>query len=89
MSRSVGVGYVRRSAHLGFTLLDQCSAGSAVSTEEFLSVRRALVESQVKIQQLVRVKEDLERHMTNMHSQVLSPFTVFLSVLICPTLLLF
>jgi hypothetical protein len=41
-----------------------------VSTEEFMSVRRALAESQAKIQQLVQVKSDLERHLTDMHHKV-------------------
>ena len=41
-----------------------------VTTEEFMSVRRALAESQAKIQQLVQVKSDLEKHLTDMHSKV-------------------
>lgn len=41
-----------------------------VTTEEFMSVRRALAESQAKIQQLVQVKSDLEKHLSEMHNKV-------------------
>lgn len=41
-----------------------------VSTEELLSVRRALAESQAKIQQLVQVKSDLEKHLSEMHNKM-------------------
>ncbi|KAL8584768.1 hypothetical protein ACOMHN_035687 [Nucella lapillus] len=43
---------------------------SPVTTEEFLSVRRALAESQAKIQQLVQVKCDLEKHLSDMHNKM-------------------
>ncbi|PVD31653.1 hypothetical protein C0Q70_07071 [Pomacea canaliculata] len=41
-----------------------------VTTEEFMSVRRALAESQAKIQQLVQVKSDLEKHLSEMHNKM-------------------
>ncbi|XP_076452808.1 ARF GTPase-activating protein GIT2-like [Babylonia areolata] len=41
-----------------------------VTTEEFMSVRRALAESQAKIQQLVQVKCDLEKHLSEMHNKM-------------------
>lgn len=41
-----------------------------VTTEELLSVRRALAESQAKIMQLVQVKSDLEKHLTEMHNKM-------------------
>ena len=47
---------------------EQCEG--PVTTEEFLSVRRALAESQAKIQQLVQVKSDLEKHLSDMHNKV-------------------
>ena len=47
---------------------EQCEG--PVTTEEFMSVRRALAESQAKIQQLVQVKSDLEKHLSDMHNKV-------------------
>ncbi|KAK7087890.1 hypothetical protein V1264_021883 [Littorina saxatilis] len=47
---------------------EHCEA--PVTTEEFMSVRRALAESQATIEQLVAVKSDLERNLTDMHSKM-------------------
>ena len=41
-----------------------------MTTDEFISVRRALVESQAKIQELVQVKSDLEKYLSEMHNKV-------------------
>nr|KAG5695449.1 hypothetical protein BaRGS_011291 [Batillaria attramentaria] len=41
-----------------------------VTTEELMSVRRALAESQAKIQQLVQVKGDLEKHLMDMQNKM-------------------